>query len=52
MQLTIFIAELPKGGMFRAWLDDGTALCKATRQPLLDGARELLSAASTHRRGS
>jgi hypothetical protein len=41
--MLILVTELPaRHGKFHARLEDGTELCKSTRQPLLDGTRELL----------
>jgi hypothetical protein len=39
--LVIVITEL-RGARYSARLEDGTELCRLTRQPLLDSARELL----------
>jgi len=38
--VAIIISEI-RGGRYSAQLEDGTELCRSTRQPLLDGAREL-----------
>jgi hypothetical protein len=42
-QLLIIVAEVEaRNGRYEARLEDGSLLCRNTRQPFFDGARELL----------
>lgn len=42
--IRVIVAELPsRHGLFSAQLEDGTVVCKSSRQPLLDSARELIA---------